>query len=263
MIDALAVTTDEGREGVDARALHEALGVGRDFSTWIREAVERFGLVVGQDYVTAQGLRTPESGSAKAREQVSTDYALSLPAAKLIAISTRGPAAVEARKALLEIEERWNSPAAVMARALQMAHAELARTKHATERALAELTPKAEALDRLAAARGDVCLQDAGRILARQPNVFVRTLIEDGVLFRGAHGKPEPRGDLRERGLFSVRVKQVDREAYVQTFVTPAGLIWLSERYPATDRVAGVPPQVDHLRVLPLGPADVRRGEGH
>ena len=104
---------------------------------------------------------------------------------------------------------------------------------------IAELKPKAEAHDRLSAARGDVCLQDAGRILGRQPNVLVRTLIDDGILFRGAHGKPEPQHEYRERTYFRVRVTEVNGEAYVQTLVTPRGLQWLASRYPTTDAAGG------------------------
>lgn len=101
---------------------------------------------------------------------------------------------------------------------------------------VADLQPKAEAHDRLMAAHGDVCLQDAGRILGRQPNVFVATLLDAGVLFRGAHGKPEPRHDLRERGFFRVRVSNVNGQTYIQTLVSPRGLAWLASQYPATDR---------------------------
>ena len=66
--------------------------------------------------------------------------------------------------------------------------------------------------------------------------------------------------DLRERGLFAVRVKEVDGATYLQTLVTPAGLIWLSERYPATDAMQVV---VDPCRLLPLEPAEIQRGGGH
>jgi prophage antirepressor-like protein len=100
---------------------------------------------------------------------------------------------------------------------------------------VAEYQPKAEAHDRLSAAKGDVCLQDAGRILGRQPNVFVATLLEDQILFRGAHGKPEPAHEFRERGLFRVRVSEVGGQTYLQTLVSPLGLQWLARRYPSTD----------------------------
>ncbi len=98
---------------------------------------------------------------------------------------------------------------------------------------VAELEPKAAAHDRLSAARGDVCLQDAGRILGRQPNLFVARLIEDGVLFRGAHGKPEPAHQWRDAGYFRVRITEDDGLTFVQTMVTPRGVQWLAGRYPA------------------------------
>jgi phage antirepressor YoqD-like protein len=104
---------------------------------------------------------------------------------------------------------------------------------------IAELTPKAEALDRLSSAHGDLCLQDAGRALGRQPNVLVRMMIEDGVLFRGAHGKPEPMAAYRESGYFRLRVIEQDGLAFVQTLVTPRGLVWLAARYPVSDAVSG------------------------
>ena len=36
-----------------------------------------------------------------------------------------------------------------------------------------------------------------------------------------------------------LRVKEVDGQAYIQTMVTPRGLLWLAARYPASDAVAG------------------------
>jgi phage antirepressor YoqD-like protein len=60
-------------------------------------------------------------------------------------------------------------------------------------------------------------------------------MVEDGILFRGSHGTPEPRHELRERGLFRVRVTESNGNAYVQTLVSPLGLQWLAGRYPATD----------------------------
>jgi len=63
----------------------------------------------------------------------------------------------------------------------------------------------------------------------------VARLLEDGVLFRGTHGKPEPRHDYRERGFFRVRVTERNGETYLQTLVSPLGLQWLSGRYPPTD----------------------------
>lgn len=125
----------------------------------------------------------------------------------------------------------------------------LAARRMADSATIAELTPKAEAHDRLSEASGLVCLQDAARILGRKPNVFVRELCEDGILFRGAHGKAEPTAEYRERGYFVVKVREVAGDSYSQTLVTTRGLQWLSARYPATDRQASLVPF--HALVLP------------
>jgi phage anti-repressor protein len=231
-LDALAIVTDEARQGIDARRLHAALGIGRDFTTWIRDAVERFGFVQGRDFASAQGLRSPESGSAKAREQWATEYTLSLTAAKLIAISIRRPQALKAREALIKIEEQWNSPSAVMARAVILAHAEnqRLRAEHAA------LLPKAEAHDRLAAAGGDLSLRRAAKALQIPEKEFVARLLCDAILFRDARGRLEPYARHIAEGRFRVRAVVIgdhDEDVTTQALVTPLGLTWLASRYPA------------------------------
>lgn len=74
---------------VDARELHAALGVGKDFSTWIKSRIKQYGFVEHQDYVTAKNLRSPISGSSKAREQVAIDYYITLDMAKELAMVER------------------------------------------------------------------------------------------------------------------------------------------------------------------------------
>jgi anti-repressor protein len=116
---------------------------------------------------------------------------------------------------------------------------QLARVTAQALQLVAELQPKADALDRLSEAKGDVNLQNAGRILGRQPNLFIQTLVEDGVLFHTTHGKHAPHHQWREAGYFLVRVREFDGEAYIQTMVTPRGLVWLAGRYPVSDAVSG------------------------
>jgi prophage antirepressor-like protein len=123
------------------------------------------------------------------------------------------------------------------------------------DQVIAELTPKAESHDRLSAARGEVCLQDAARILGRRPNLFIKTLLADGVLFRGSHGCPEPYRPYLQAGYFRVRAVPVgeegeDDKVRTQTLVTGPGLQWLATRYPAevvTNAIARVVPQEVHL----------------
>lgn len=61
MNEIIKIEEREGLQFVDARNLHTALGVGRDFSTWISEKIVRFGFVKDTDYQTC----SPDLGSEK------------------------------------------------------------------------------------------------------------------------------------------------------------------------------------------------------
>jgi anti-repressor protein len=116
-----------------------------------------------------------------------------------------------------------------IATALLLAH-EVITEKNAL---IAELTPKAEGFDRLSSAEGLLNLQEAGKALGLGANRLQWRLIDDGILFRGRHGKAEPKQEHVEAGRFVLRVREVDGQQYVQTLCTPRGLTWLAERYPA------------------------------
>ena len=53
---------------IDGRSLHEALGIKRDFSTWIRKRITDYQFVEGQDF------QTDLSGNAKQKDGKGTDY---------------------------------------------------------------------------------------------------------------------------------------------------------------------------------------------
>ena len=42
---------DGAIQTVNARDLHAFLGVGKDFSTWIQERIQKYGFVENQDFV--------------------------------------------------------------------------------------------------------------------------------------------------------------------------------------------------------------------
>ncbi len=98
---------------------------------------------------------------------------------------------------------------------------------------LAIVEPKAAVCDALTSATGDVGLQESGRLLHQPPNLWVARLIEDGILFRGPHGKPTPFRGLIEQGYFRVVMTKPDSQGqtFTQAKVTPLGMTWLAARY--------------------------------
>lgn len=97
---------------VDARALHQALGVKRDFSAWIKARIEKYGFVQNQDYEKSsmisnspnlvngdfKGLRTP------------IEYRLSLDMGKELAMVENNERGRMVRRYFIECERRLNEP---------------------------------------------------------------------------------------------------------------------------------------------------------
>ncbi|WP_337263268.1 MULTISPECIES: antA/AntB antirepressor family protein [unclassified Serratia (in: enterobacteria)] len=57
-----------------ARSFHEALGVGRVFTSWFNVRVAQYGFVEGADYVRVENLSAPKRVSSKSRQQIEYDY---------------------------------------------------------------------------------------------------------------------------------------------------------------------------------------------
>ena len=96
---------------VSAKDLHQGLGVGRDFSSWLKSKIARFEFEAGVDYweFEAGDLDSPKRGNQDESwggDRKSQDYWLSLDMAKELAMLERSPAGRAARKYFLECERR-------------------------------------------------------------------------------------------------------------------------------------------------------------
>ena len=50
MNELIKITEQNGQQAVNARDLHEFLGSKKDFSNWIKNRIEKYGLVENQDF---------------------------------------------------------------------------------------------------------------------------------------------------------------------------------------------------------------------
>lgn len=89
---------------VNARELHGYLGVGKDFSNWIKAQIKRADLVEGVDYVVLALLGDPMNPKP-ARE-----YALTLDSAKNIAMLSGTAKGKEVRAYFIECERKVLAP---------------------------------------------------------------------------------------------------------------------------------------------------------
>ena len=151
------ITTDTGDQFVDARTLHGALEVGRDFSNWIKDRIEKYGFFDGVDFQTC----SPELASEKHGGQNKIDYRLSLSMAKELAMVENNDRGREVRQYLIKVEEAWNTPELVIARALQKANVMI----QAQRNRLAELKPKADFFDQVASSKTAISMRKVAAAL--------------------------------------------------------------------------------------------------
>lgn len=97
---------------VDARALHVFMQVRRDFATWIKARIRKFGFVVGEDYLIAKSgeqLDSPDLVNQVSRhggDRRSIDYHLTLDMAKELAMVENNERGRQARRYFIECEKR-------------------------------------------------------------------------------------------------------------------------------------------------------------
>ena len=106
---------------VSAKAVHQALGVGRDFSSWLKSRITRYGFEAGADFweMGVGELDSPERAKtqldspvwgnqveAHGGDRKSQDFWLSLDMAKELAMLERSDAGRVARKYFLECERK-------------------------------------------------------------------------------------------------------------------------------------------------------------
>jgi phage anti-repressor protein len=91
---------------VNARHLHQKLEVGRNLSTWFLDRIEKFQLIEGKDYEVLEGLSCPESGSSKARAQVTKEYMLTTHTARLLSADAGTPVGRQVIRYLVAREDQ-------------------------------------------------------------------------------------------------------------------------------------------------------------
>ena len=88
-------------ETVSARELHTFLGSKQDFSTWIKNRIEKYEFVENQDYVSLHKKMEREIGGT-----VRTEYFVSVSMAKELAMVENNDKGREARRYFIECEKQ-------------------------------------------------------------------------------------------------------------------------------------------------------------
>ncbi len=100
------------RNVINARELHRFLESGWKFTDWIKERIEKYGFIDGEDYTSFQEILKRENGGGTTR----TEYLLTLDTAKEIAMVENNEKGRLVRRYFIECERRLHEAPNALAR---------------------------------------------------------------------------------------------------------------------------------------------------
>lgn len=212
MNELLKVNYDNDRITLSARELHEFLGVSTRYNDWIKRMVE-YGFNENTDYQAI----TQKRVTAQGNETSFIDHEITLDMAKEIAMIQRSDKGKEVRQYFLELERRWNSPEAVMNRALEYSRKQvkaLMEEKQGLIKENKELKPKALFADAVSASNESILIGQLAKLIRQNgyeigQNRLFEYLRENGYLIKKGERYNQPTQKSMDLGLFEVKERTI------------------------------------------------------
>lgn len=236
MNELIKVTYENDRPVVSARELHDFLEVKTAYKDWFPRMCE-YGFTEGQDFCS---FLSESTGGRPAQ-----DAALTIDMAKEICMIQRSEKGKQARQYFIQLEKDWNSPEKVMARALDIAHKQLAELKGENVKLLAENAankPKVIFADAVSASERSILVGELAKLLRQNgveigQNRLFDWMRQKGFLIRRQgtdYNMPTQRA--MELGLFEIKETSVVHSAGNVTInktpkVTGKGQVYFINRF--------------------------------
>lgn len=219
MNELIKIDYESDRPTVLARDLHEFLEVKTAYKDWFPRMCE-YGFTEGEDFCS---FLSESTGGRPA-----TDAQLTIDMAKEICMLQRNEKGKQARQYFLQLEREWNSPEAVMSRALRMAEERLERFKAINANLSVQnaiMQPKAEYFDGLCDRESLTGIRETAKLLGLKQNDFVKWLIDHKYIYRDKRGRLMPYAEHVDSGLFTVKETYNDKTDWtgVQMLITVKG----------------------------------------
>jgi anti-repressor protein len=224
MSNLIPINYNNDRQTVSGRALHEFLEVATPYHIWFPRMTE-YGFAANVDF------QAFEQNCSEGRP--ATDHQLTIEMAKELCMLQRTEKGKQARQYFIELEKAWNSPDAVMARALKMADTKILSLQSAVD----VLAPKAESFDTFMDSTGNLSIEETSKTL-NIPGVGRNKLFDiltfRKILFKTGNSYHAYQ-EYVNAGLFIHKQKPIIKgdmiEQRTQVFVTPKGLDWLAKKF--------------------------------
>lgn len=204
--------TNSTRPTVLGRDLHEMLEVKTAYKDWFPRMCE-YGFEEGKDFCS---ILSESTGGRPA-----TDHQLTIAMAKELCMLQRTEKGKQCRQYLIAIEEAWNTPDQLMARALRVAD----ETIKSLTAELESAAPKVQYFDALVDRNLLTNFRDTAKELHVAPKAFINFLLDKGYIYRDSKSRLRPYQTHVEKGLFEVKefASEFNNKAGIQTLITPKG----------------------------------------
>nr|DAP28190.1 MAG TPA: hypothetical protein [Caudoviricetes sp.] len=207
------------RPTVSGRELYEALKIETPYKKWFDRMTE-YGFSENSDFWT---ILSESTGG-----RPSTDHQITIPMAKELCMLQRTEKGKQMRQYFIAVEEQWNSPDAIMARALQLSNAKLKQLQVTVSELTVEnqiMKPKAEYFDDLVDRNLLTGIRETAKEFQIKQKDFVTFLMDKKYLYRDKKGKLMPYAKPLQDGLFELKETKNDATAWSgsQTMITPKG----------------------------------------
>lgn len=169
-MNELAVQEKNGVQTVSARELYEKLEITDRFSRWF-DSLLKYGFEDGTDFTSVKTSTLVNNGAKKELD----DYAITIEMAKQICMLQRSEKGRQYREYFITLEKAWNSPEAIMSRALQIANETLDKCKKQVvmleaenaekEKQLIEQAPKVDFYNCVTGSKDTMDMKEVAKVL--------------------------------------------------------------------------------------------------
>ena len=220
----IPINDNNGKKAVSARDLHAFLESKQDFSTWIKNRIEKYDLVENVDYVTAPQIY----GTANGGHSTRLEYALTIDAAKELSMVEGNEKGKQARKYFIACEQKlkelqpkqYQLPQTYLEALKALVVSEEEKQQLALENKM--MKPKADYFDNLVDRNLLTNIRDTAKQIHIPQNKFVSLLLENKFVYRDAKRKLKPYAEYTPL-YFELKDFERNGHADTQLLINPKG----------------------------------------